>query len=389
VRPFERRQVVPRKSRSFYLWQRPQNGVWHTCKALPGRKVWRRSSGSSDKTVAEMAMPAHIQEFYAEQAEQQNPTLGFLLDNYRIGYAEKETHSKTNAIACHMLKARLGDIHLRDWKQSHAEAYVADRKRGVVGYIDAEGKRRGYETAGGSTSRRELVVLLAAVNWSGNREYCKTEGGAKITIEIDLPAHNEAKDVWLREDQVETLIRTAEGWRRLHGRVPRVERFMWLVLGSFARRGAIEQLKWSQVDWDLNVIHLNPPGRKQTAKRRASVTIADWLLPKLQQWYDERIGEYILDHPGRMYESFLRLTKRAGFGPEVTPHTMRHTGITLSLRRGEDPWKVAGVAGLTMKTMDSTYAHHTPEHGQSVVDKMVPAVRIVKQIYPFGVRSDV
>lgn len=46
----------------------------------------------------------------------------------------------------------------------------------------------------------------------------------------------------------------------------------------------------------------------------------------------------------------------------VTPHVLRHTAATWLMQAGEDPWKAAGLLGMTVKTLLGTYGHHHPEH---------------------------
>lgn len=362
---------MARESRGFYLWRRPTTGVWYTCRAQEGRKVWRRSTGTADHAEAQRAMAAHILEYDAAAAERKDPTVGFLLDNYLAGYLLKRPNSATNAAAVDTLKAHFGKIPLREVKQSDVVKYVASRKRGRTVVTETKsGPVRRLFTAGNSTCRRELVVLTAACNWIGNAEYCRTEDGGRVRLEIELPPDSPPKDCWLRETEVDALLKAVESPAGV--RMSRLCRFVWLALASMGRRGAITELRWKQVDFQTRVLHLNPPGREQTKKRRASVPIADWFLPVLERMYAERETEYVLDHPGSVYAAFKRACARAGLPANVSPHTLRHTGVTVALRAGEDAWKVAGVAALTMETMDRVYGHHTPEHGRSAVDKLAP-----------------
>ncbi len=57
--------------------------------------------------------------------------------------------------------------------------------------------------------------------------------------------------------------------------------FVLLALNTGARRGAILDLTWPQVDLVNGLINLNPAGRVQTAKRRAMVPISDTLREAL------------------------------------------------------------------------------------------------------------
>jgi hypothetical protein len=50
----------------------------------------------------------------------------------------------------------------------------------------------------------------------------------------------------------------------------------------------------------------------------------------------------------------------AGLGPDVTPHTTRHTGITWLAIEGVDPYEICRFAGITMEIFEAVYAHHHP-----------------------------
>jgi hypothetical protein len=50
----------------------------------------------------------------------------------------------------------------------------------------------------------------------------------------------------------------------------------------------------------------------------------------------------------------------AGLGPDVIPHTTRHTGITWLAIEGVDPYEICRYAGITMEMFEEAYAHHHP-----------------------------
>ena len=61
----------------------------------------------------------------------------------------------------------------------------------------------------------------------------------------------------------------------------------------------------------------------------------------------------------RLLEESLR--KRLP-GPDVTPHTLRHTRATHLLQLGVDIWDVAGLLGDTVSTIERTYGHYSPDY---------------------------
>ena len=59
---------------------------------------------------------------------------------------------------------------------------------------------------------------------------------------------------------------------------------LFILLGLYTgqRKEALLSLRWAQVDLEAGRINFNPPGRKQTKKRRPHVPIAPRLLPHLR-----------------------------------------------------------------------------------------------------------
>jgi integrase len=51
---------------------------------------------------------------------------------------------------------------------------------------------------------------------------------------------------------------------------------------------------------------------------------------------------------------------------KVVRHTFRHTAATWLMQRRADKFESAGYLGMTMKTLESTYGHHHPDHQSSV-----------------------
>jgi integrase len=215
-----------------------------------------------------------------------------------------------------------------------------------------------------------LSVLIAAANFAVR----KGELSKNDVPVIELPPASAPRDRWLTDDEVAALFNAARA--RRDGRLSRAERFLWLAYYTAARKGALLDLRWPQVDFDTKVIHLNPPGRKQTKKRRASVPIADDLLPVLRQAHKERNGEYVLDHGGSIRRGFGTLVKAAGL-KGVTPHTLRHTAATHMARAGVDLWIIANVLGDTLTTTEKNYAHHNPDfarRGVSALNRRMQAI---------------
>jgi integrase len=108
-------------------------------------------------------------------------------------------------------------------------------------------------------------------------------------------------------------------------------------------------------------------GEAQDAKKRAPVVrLGKRILSHLRRWkrLDAGTVSYLCHYEGRpvrkLRRSWAAAVKRAGLGPEVTPHVLRHTRATWLMQAGVDPWEAAGHLGMTVETLERTYGHHHP-----------------------------
>lgn len=61
-------------------------------------------------------------------------------------------------------------------------------------------------------------------------------------------------------------------------------------------------------------------------------------------------------------KGFAAAVRDAGLGPDVTPHTLRHTAATWLMQQGTDAWEAAGYLGMTIEMLSQRYGHHHPDH---------------------------
>ena len=62
--------------------------------------------------------------------------------------------------------------------------------------------------------------------------------------------------------------------------------------------------------------------------------------------------------------------------PEVTPHTLRHTGGDLvDAKERENLWATAGYLGMSVEQLERTYGHHHGDHLKSCAGRVRSATR--------------
>lgn len=241
-----------------------------------------------------------------------------------------------------------------------------------------------------SAARRELEDLRAALRHAWRSRKLAAE------IPVTLPPKSAPRQRWLTKSEAARLLAAALGWRFAPACDVRTRREKWVVWGreSAAQRGLYAHLRrfivlgldtgtrhdallgigWrphgagGHVDLGARMVYRRAAGQRETAKRRPPVPMLRALAAHLDRWnrMDGPLRLYVVTYDGtrmdRMQRAWRSAVARAGLGPDVTPHVMRHTFITWRLQEGWSLWDAAKAAGATMETAESTYGHHAPEY---------------------------
>lgn len=309
-----------------YVCKPVESGVWYIFWS-ENRRSRRTSTGTKDETEADA---------FLDEWLKLDEKMGAALtcrDLWELKYPDM-TPDHRCYYAGKPLMSHFGDLRPRDVTQAREDEYI--RKRGVAQ----------------STIRLELSVLRASWN-NGLKKRLLTE--KDLPVLGPLPEPSPPRDRWLRDDEAALLLATAE---ELEER--RVWAFLNLALETAARRTAIQELTWEQVDWETGVIHYLKPGARQSRKRRASVPISDKLKPVLQELYDTRKDGYVIGAGARVNIALAKVAKHAKI-EGVSPHVLRHTAATRMARRGVPLWIIAKILGNTVEQVEKVYAKHAPE----------------------------
>lgn len=337
--------------------ERNSRGIWEVRWTDNGRSK-RVSTRTDDRQEASRFLAGFLLEMDRE-AEGDRVTVGKVLDVYL------REHVEAGPVVSKVRQRNI-DANLRDYFEAMTLDQITPAvilKYQRLRAVGSVGSRRAPSSG---TWRRELNMLKAAISY-----YAKTRPRALSPEDIPyipLPESPGARDLWLTETEAEQFMAAA----RKHGS-ERARLFIAIALNTASRRAAIETLTWDQVDFDAGLIHFNPPGRAQSKKRRVPVPINAALAAELQAGEGPRTG-YVLGHPGSITRAFEVVCRAAAKEHgnrkflDVTPHTLRHTWATLAARRGVDLYKIAGVLGDTLATVQKNYLHHCPDHLRDAVE---------------------
>jgi len=158
-----------------------------------------------------------------------------------------------------------------------------------------------------------------------------------------------------------------------------LRRFILLSLATGARPDAITGLTWEQVDFQGNVLRLNPVGRSQNKKRRASVPMCGEVRKLLMSWGPSS-GPLVQfrDKP------ILRIkgswdTAREGLSEGANPYSLRHTVARWLRAKSVSVWEVAALLGHKMPghTVTEMYAAADPKHMEATKTALDELLRVV------------
>lgn len=208
-----------------------------------------------------------------------------------------------------------------------------------------------------STVRRELGVLSAAVGHAHANDRLREHP------KVWMPQGGPPKERWLTRQEAARLLRAARSEPQARGHLP-----LFILLGLYggARKGAILDLRWPQVDLKRERMDWTPPGRAQTKKGRSKIPIRRRLLTflRLARRRGSDLGPvlHIDSQPiGDIKKAFAAACRRAKL-VDVTPHTLRHTCGTWMAQAGVPIWEIAGFLGHSVQRTTELYAHHHPDY---------------------------
>lgn len=331
-------------------WLDQRDGVYYVCWYDTGKgRTGRLSLRTRDATEAQNRYISFLTE--GRSLLRRTPGAGLTvaeaLDQY---LAEHECEAKwRQATAAEHLKGFWGNTPLSVIGIPESRRYTAWR---------AEAARPAVP----STVRRELVVLVAAVNHAVRWKRLPKDH-API---VELPTH--------APQQVAHFLNRAELRCLLdHAALsieadPRLYAFAVLAYLAGARRKSIERLRAEQVDLERRRIKLTPEGKRTTKKRAPVVPINDEMasaIGRLKLWSPDK--RYLFGSPGfDVYKRFKAACLATGIeGDRAHPHVLRHSRATHMLQDGVSLFDVAKLLGDTVETVERVYGHHCPEYMSS------------------------
>lgn len=244
-----------------------------------------------------------------------------------------------------------GDDSLADVKATRCRDYVKARK------------------VKNGTARVELKTLQAAINvWH-------KESALPAVPQVTLPAPDAPRERVLERREAAALLRACRV-KRGPANMPQIDgyhisRFIRLGIATGTRKGALLSLSWlpsikgGHIDCEHGILYRRGIAEAETSKRRPPLVLAAKTLAMVRRWQaqDAKRGiSSVISFHGQgvanIATAWAAIVALAGLGPDVTPHTLKHTHITWRLWNGEQPWDISGDVGTDAETIQKVYGHH-------------------------------
>ena len=376
-RPNQRQQCG-----KFWLWQRPDNGVWSICwleHNPPGRSITRRKVtafrsdvGAPAPQEAVDALAAHHLEFGKTAARQS--TAEALVEDLMADWVRY--HLSTLQAADRYLISVTHWTNFFDVERKAGRLPAAITVRHLTPQLQVRFRDfRSKAGVGGHTVSRDLAALRGALTWAWKNQ--RIEHPPFIA---DVPAHQKApaRDRVLSMEEVAALMDAcADRDDREH-----ILRFIMIELGTAGRPEAVLELTSNNIDLKRGLIDPRQPGRLHPRKRRAIVPIANAVLP----WVSGIEGKIITyrvpiakrnrtpDGPTHLVRetrciktAWKAICEDAGV-TGATPKTLRHTMLTWLAERGVPKEQRMTLAGHSAQdTTAKNYEHLSPQYLRAAI----------------------
>ena len=323
----------------YWLDKRNGSPAFYRC-WLDGRQVRRASLGTADFEVAKR----RLEEWYVEhrQVDNEKPADASLADVLRRYWEE---HGKLVA------SADSNKDCLKRWLEFWGDSRVSDLqdiKRQEAFHAWMKGK--GYAP---TSMMRVINTGKAAINRAYKRQEL-TVAPFILTVSVGTTAPNARP---LSVDELQALYENA---------VPHIRSYIAWAIGTAARPEAILELHARQIDWEEELVNLNPQGRKQQPRKfRPIVRLPEALGTRFEGWAVAYHGQRVES----VKKGLWRASDRAGI-ERCSSYSFRHTAARWMRRKGVPPWEVAAQLGHSMGkqyAVSERYAAYSPDYLASAV----------------------
>lgn len=343
---------MPKRSTGPYLYYRKRKGKTPSYVIRDKQKEIATGCGLGEIGIAERKLAAYIESKW-EPEVRRNSSVGCeaVIMTY-CTYAlplKSSVHRQNELLAqCKRLLAFWGGKALSAVIGSTCREYAA-------------------QSTTPSMARHDLEIMRAATN------HYKREYGLDSVPTFTLPPKGAPRPDYMTRSMAAKLLWSAHRRKAKH-----LVRYLLISYYTGTRSGAVFDLQWfpnttgGYVDIERSLMYRAPEGEGlEGNKRKPPLRIPNKLLPWLKRWRENDTANggtirNIVHYKGKRIKSvkraFRRAVTEAGLPDWVIPHLLRHSAITWDMQAGKNINHVAEKYGLTVKVLEQTYWHHSPDY---------------------------
>jgi integrase len=367
---------MPKPKRYYPLSDRPNaKGFWEITWA-EGTRSRRHSTRETERAAAELYRANWLLTIEQRPAQAaKDAELAQVMRAYREGHVllnPLETGSWT-ASTLMVEHSALGKLLVTELTDLARKAYGKDRAAGKLGYIDDQGKTRGFRKSGPAAFRNDILCANSAMRWCvKNRVF-----GRAFTLQelqpLEVPPAPKHKTHWLTPEEANKLLDAAQALNKPNVFDP-LYLFILIDLDTATRCTALEELTWDRLklaqkpdgSW-TGVADFVVPGRPETKKTRGKNSLTADVAAILAQARRCSNHDRVLGTDTTIEFRFRRFCN-AVLGREEGPHILRHSWATWALSAGVNVAHVARVLHDTVATVTRVYQHALPDETAAAVE---------------------
>lgn len=262
----------------------------------------------------------------------------------------KSTQKRVRGLLDNYIIKELGDIPIKHIKAFHVQQMLND-----------------IQASHTDTTRKVFQITKSILNYAVNNDYCiKNVANACVINKYESKKRN---------------ILTKEKIYKLENSTNKYKDFFVFLLYTGLRRGEIAGLKWEDIDFKNNEIHvqrsmsfLNNQGSLKSTKtgKNRIVPILDKTRQILERQskstyvFNKQDGNHLTESAiDRMHESILKDT-----GLNFKLHELRHTFCTILYYAGVSSIQASEIMGHSLAVMQDIYTHLDKDKTKLEIQKL-------------------
>ena len=258
---------------------------------------------------------------------------------------------------------------------------MGDKSLNEITVCDVENLKRDILCAGRSprTAQHILSLLKAVLNKARNWGILK---GDNPVSKVKVPKFDNRRVRFLSYDEANMLL---EKCKEKNTSTNHIYLIVLMALTTGMRAGEIFNLKWQDVDFDNNIIHIRDP---KSGENRTTFLSPDMKEHLIEFRKDQKPSDYVFTNSkGKPFRAvpdvWKTIIKELGFNKGVTDrrekvvfHTLRHTFCSWLALSGVPLHVIKELAGHKTIQMTERYAHLLPDVRRKAAERVWGKLKI-------------